>query len=72
VRICGNSNSGPANLNFEKDASVPRELIIFFARDTPTIIIFFTGNTGDGRDEVIVRQEGCTQGSCCEGHKVIW
>jgi hypothetical protein len=32
---------------------------------------FCTGRREDGRDEVIVRQEGCMQGSCCEGLKVI-
>jgi hypothetical protein len=70
VRICGNSNSAPANLIFEKMQPY-QENSLFFARDALTLI-FFTENTEDGRDEVIVRQEGCTQGSCCEGHKVIW
>ncbi len=31
---------------------------------------FFTGRTEYGRDKLIVHQEGCTQGYCCEGHKV--
>jgi hypothetical protein len=39
LRICGNSHSAPANLNFEKDATVPREAHYFSARDAQKMAV---------------------------------